>query len=101
MAAKKNSSLGNLLSEILPSPTAEEARGVPREQNQESGMRRNALHSLSQKEIDRRIERLTSAVAAALEPLGLETEAGLRARAPRWVSAAELVARVRPFLVYN
>lgn len=48
---------------------------------------------LSKREIDRRIERLVSEIAASQDG-----EESLR---PRWISAGELVRRMRPFIVDN
>ena len=52
---------------------------------------------LSQSEIDRRIGDLSSNVLSAVgdDPVGSEPSR------PRWISPAELVERVRPFLGHN
>ena len=55
-----------------------------------------APRSLSCEEIDERIQRLTSWVASGSDDgqSGQDLE-------PRWITPAELVRRMRPFLVYN
>jgi hypothetical protein len=53
-----------------------------------------AVRPLSKGEIDRRIETLVSDIVGV-------TEDGERDLRPRWISAAELVRRMRPFLVWN
>ena len=55
-----------------------------------------APRCLSCDEIDERIQRLTSWVASGSEdaPTRHDLE-------PRWITPAELVRRMRPFLVYN
>ena len=62
---------------------------------------RSALRPLSKKEIDRGIERVVTEVAdvdrTKADACLLEQEI-LR---PKWISAAELVRRMRPFLVLN
>lgn len=58
-------------------------------------MERPALKHLSKEEIDRRIEKVITQVIA-----GAEEDADDPTR-PRWITAAELVRRMRPFLVYN
>lgn len=60
------------------------------------------VRSLTTHEIDRRISRLVAEVAEHEDGLvavagGCESDA-LR---PRWISAAELVRRMRPFIVLN
>lgn len=62
-------------------------------------MERNGLKTLSKEAIDRRIEKVTVQVTstAGLAQIGPEDDA----MHPRWISAAELVRRMRPFLVYN
>lgn len=62
-------------------------------------MPRVRLQVLSREDIDRRIEQLTGQVAADLA--GTPQTSQRSGTAPRWISAKELVARVRPFLVYN
>jgi len=61
---------------------------------------REQIRTLTTDEIDRRISRLVaevgghedSAAAACVE---------IEAHRPRWISAAELVRRMRPFIVLN
>ena len=53
------------------------------------------LHPLSRHEIERRINRLAAELARSYPADGGP------ANAPRWITASELIARVRPFLVYN
>lgn len=65
-------------------------------------VRRNAsegFRSLSKREIDRRIEQVMASVMSCedLDDAG-NGEGHLR---PRWISAAELVRRMRPFMIYN
>ena len=56
------------------------------------------LRPLTRDEIDRRIDGVIKTVAIVSE--GEETEAATDLR-PRWISAAELVRRMRPFVVLN
>jgi len=55
-----------------------------------------APRTLSCDELDERIQRVTSWVASASEDgsTGPDLE-------PRWITPAELVRRMRPFVVYN
>lgn len=60
-----------------------------------------AIRPLSKQEIDRRIELLVSEVAAMTESgerREVDPDAAVR---PRWISAGELVRRLRPFVVHN
>jgi hypothetical protein len=60
---------------------------------------RESLRSLSKDEIDRRIEKVLAQVASADGLIDLDPDGDpLR---PRWISTAEFVRRMRPFLVYN
>jgi hypothetical protein len=72
---------------------------TPRRSGKEISVPRVRLQVLSREDIDRRIEQLASQVACDLVGSS-ETSEGHRGM-PRWISAKELVARVRPFLVYN
>jgi hypothetical protein len=61
---------------------------------------KEVLRPLSKEDIDRRIERIATELLAP----AAESGAGERAaedRLPRWISPAELVRRMRPFLVQN
>jgi hypothetical protein len=62
-------------------------------------MEQVGLKNLSKEEIDRRIEHVMTRVTttAGLPEAGPE-DGPLQ---PRWITAAELVRRMRPFLVYN
>ena len=53
---------------------------------------------LTRDEIDRRIDTVAQALTASHGAQRAEDTASLR---PRWMSAAELVRRVRPFIVLN
>ena len=57
----------------------------------ETGVERTTGQRLTKQEIDRRIQRLTSRLAA-------ERSDSLH---PRWITPAELVRQLRPFVVYN
>ena len=56
------------------------------------------LRPLTREEIDRRIE--TASRALADSPAARHTEPG-EGMQPRWITAAELVRRLRPFIVLN
>ena len=56
------------------------------------------LRPLTRDEIDRRIDGVIQTVATAPDGEGTEAATDLR---PRWISAAELVRRMRPFVVLN
>jgi hypothetical protein len=56
----------------------------------------NVVRPLRKVEIDRRIETLVSDIAAPIA-----ARDGREELRPRWISAEELVRRMRPFLVYN
>lgn len=58
---------------------------------------RESLRTLSKDEIEVRIERVLAEVALAD---GL-FDADADAMRPRWISTAEFVRRIQPFLVYN
>jgi hypothetical protein len=53
---------------------------------------------LSKDEIDRRIDTLAQRLATSPDEERANAAASCR---PRWISAAELVRRVRPFIVMN
>jgi hypothetical protein len=56
---------------------------------------------LTKKEIDRRIGDLAAEIAAgAVRPGGADSDDPDDLR-PRWITAAELVRRMRSFIVYN
>ena len=57
-----------------------------------------AIRSLTKDEIDRRIDSLITEVTASVGDEGPEEFGGCY---PRWISASELVRRMRPFLVLN
>ena len=57
----------------------------------DAGVECKRVQNLTKQEIDRRIDRLTS-------QLGAERSDSLH---PRWIAPAELVAQLRPFVVYN
>jgi hypothetical protein len=59
---------------------------------------RQAFRPLTKDEIDRRIDTLVQRIAEP--PGGERTDASPDCR-PRWISAAELVRRMRPFLGRN
>ena len=60
--------------------------------------RTSTYRALTKSEIDRRIDALAGQLAAAVDnPAG---NAAREAR-PRWISASELVRRMRPFIVLN
>lgn len=61
-------------------------------------MERKGLKNLSKEAIDRRIEQVTAEVTSTA---GLEPAPEDDAMHPRWISARELVRRMRHFLVYN
>ena len=61
-------------------------------------MRPPEIRSLSKDEIDRRIDSLITEVTASMGDEGPEEFGGCD---PRWISASELVQRMRPFLVLN
>jgi len=52
---------------------------------------RAAVQKLTKQEIDRRIEQLAGQLAAGSSS----------SRNPRWIAPAELVRRLRPFVVHN
>jgi hypothetical protein len=54
------------------------------------------FHPLTKDEIDRRIDSLAQTLAPDDEPGSARTD--LR---PRWISAAELIRRVRPYIAMN
>lgn len=61
--------------------------------------RRTGLRELRHAEIERRIE---SALALVIRPEGLVEDREERDDlCPRWISTAEFVRRMKPFLVYN
>jgi hypothetical protein len=72
---------------------------APRRSGKEISVPRVRLQILSREDIDRRIDQLTNQVACDL--VGQEGPSARRGPGPRWISAKELIARVRPFLVYN
>jgi hypothetical protein len=57
-----------------------------------------AIRSLTKKEIDQRIEELIREVAV-LRPEA--ADGSPRCTEPRWIAPAELVRRLRRFIVYN
>jgi len=59
---------------------------------------RTTLRPLTKDEIDRRIDGLIQTVASAADED--EASSGTELQ-PRWISAAELVRRMRPFVVLN
>jgi hypothetical protein len=59
---------------------------------------RPAFRALTKDEIDRRIDTLVQRLAVT--PGEVQTDAAPCCR-PRWISAAELVRRMRPFIVMN
>ena len=60
---------------------------------------RESLRSLSKDEIDQRIEQVLAQVASAEGLIDADPDGDpLR---PRWISTAEFVRRMRPFLVFN
>ena len=67
---------------------------------QGKGVGQTAVRALTKQEIDRRIQQLTSQLAArAEEPIsGSRSPDVLH---PRWIAPAELVRRLRHFVVYN
>jgi hypothetical protein len=62
-----------------------------------TGASHATFRPLTQEEIDRRIDTLAQGVATSL--VGGPPEPGRWE--PRWISAAELVRRMRPFIVLN
>jgi hypothetical protein len=57
-----------------------------------------AFRPLTKEEIDRRIDTLVQRLAVTPDEERAEATPSCR---PRWISAAELVRRVRPFIVMN
>lgn len=57
-----------------------------------------AFRPLTKDEIDRRIDTLVQRLAVTTDEEGAGAAPSSR---PRWISAAELVRRVRPFIVMN
>ena len=57
-----------------------------------------AFRPLSKDEIDRRIDTLAQQLAVTPDEERADPAPSCR---PRWISAAELVRRVRPFIVMN
>ena len=56
----------------------------------------SAIRRLTKVEIDRRIDTLVEELAfESAEPIGGESSM------PRWISASDLVERMRPFIVLN
>lgn len=68
--------------------------------DQDPGTLRAPFERLSKQEIDRRIGRLLAEMAS---PEGASSDASAHGErlAPRWITPAELVRRVRPFLSQN
>jgi hypothetical protein len=60
--------------------------------------RQEVFRPLTKYEIDQRIDALVQTLAVSPDEEQAEPVADLR---PRWISAAELVRRVRPFIVLN
>ena len=58
------------------------------------------FRSLSKEEIDRKIEVLVAELAAPVDEQGDGTPAEADCT-PRWISPAELVRRMRPFIVLS
>lgn len=67
-----------------------------------SGTDELALRALTCEELDERIQGLAGMIAATADgeviSAGAPPDGGLD---PRWITAAELVRLVRPFIVYN
>ena len=59
------------------------------------------LRALTREELDERIHRLAGWIAEGTEGPASSGNGSEERLDPRWISAAELVRRVRPFLVYN
>lgn len=74
--------------------------GERMELGEERPVRREGLQPLSKGEIDRRIERVMAEVTAGGGDAEVLTSA-TPARRPRWITAHELIERVRPFIVQN
>ena len=67
---------------------------------QETRVGQPAIRTLTKQEIDRRIEGLIREIAALRDdPVDAAMADG--AMTPRWLPAAELVRRMRRFIVYN
>ena len=66
-------------------------------QNHEGRSVTETLRALSKQEIDRRMQQLIDEVAAS-GSTGPTSESSLQ---PRWITAAELVRRMRQFVVYK
>jgi hypothetical protein len=58
---------------------------------------KQGIGKLTKNELERRIERLIDEVAG----LSDEWERSSEAHQPRWISPADLVCRLRQFIVYN
>lgn len=66
-----------------------------------TGAGRRAVRALTKHEIDRRIQGLIEEVSPAREgraEAGVDPADSLR---PRWIAPAEMVRRLRRFIVYN
>jgi len=59
------------------------------------------LRVLTREELDDRIHRLAGWIAEGSSESGGSGNGSDDGLDPRWISAAELIRRVRPFLVYN
>ena len=59
------------------------------------------IRQLTKSEIDRRIELLVAEVSAAAADERCVAGLGSGAFRPRWISARELVRRMRPYIVSN
>ena len=60
-----------------------------------------SMQRLTKQEIDRRIGHLAAELAAEIDDEEGDEEDEYEPLHPRWISAAELVRRLRPFVVYN
>ena len=69
---------------------------MPAERDTRTGQ--TAIRTLTKKEIDRRIEELIREVSLLRTGTAEGADGG---REPRWIAPAELVRRLRKFIVYN
>ena len=101
MATKKSSSAAAMVPELQQSAASKDPRRIRIDRTKEGDMKRGTLQFLSHTEIDRRIDRLAREVmslpGSGSAPLEVESRPG----SPRWISPAELVDRLRPFVVFN
>lgn len=68
---------------------------------EEATVQRESLHPLSKCEIDRRIESLMAEVMATGPSAGSDVLRRAGATGPRWITARDLVERMKRFIVHN